>query len=67
MRAARRDSATHSLASFGRYQHAVVTGRPCLYHSHLPSSLKCAGPAGRERKFDVEACVKWTDELPDGG
>jgi deoxyribodipyrimidine photolyase-related protein len=38
-RAALRDFVEHRLAGFGRYQDAMVTGRPYLYHSRLSSSL----------------------------
>jgi deoxyribodipyrimidine photolyase-related protein len=38
-RAALRDFAERRLAGFGRYQDAMVTGRPYLYHSRLSSSL----------------------------
>jgi deoxyribodipyrimidine photolyase-related protein len=38
-RAALRDFVEHRLASFGRYQDAMVTGHPYLYHSRLSSSL----------------------------
>jgi deoxyribodipyrimidine photolyase-related protein len=38
-RAALRDFVEHRLANFGRYQDAMVTGNPYLYHSRLSSSL----------------------------
>jgi deoxyribodipyrimidine photolyase-related protein len=38
-RAALRDFVEHRLVSFGRYQDAMVTGHPYLYHSRLSSSL----------------------------
>ncbi len=38
-RAALRDFVEHRLADFGRYQDAMVTGQPYLYHSRLSSSL----------------------------
>jgi deoxyribodipyrimidine photolyase-related protein len=38
-RAALRDFVEHRLAHFGRYQDAMLTGRPYLYHSRLSSAL----------------------------
>jgi deoxyribodipyrimidine photolyase-related protein len=38
-RAALRDFVEHRLENFGRYQDAMVTGRPYLYHSRLSSAL----------------------------
>jgi deoxyribodipyrimidine photolyase-related protein len=38
-RDALRDFVEHRLEHFGRYQDAMVTGRPYLYHSRLSSSL----------------------------
>ncbi len=38
-RAALRDFVDHRLANFGRYQDAMLTGHPYLYHSRLSSSL----------------------------
>jgi deoxyribodipyrimidine photolyase-related protein len=38
-RAALGDFVRHRLAGFGRYQDAMVTGQPYLYHSRLSSSL----------------------------